>query len=206
MLEPQFQNYYLNPSGNIGFSYRIIDHLSIKAEINALSLSAERKDEIKNTIRTFKSFNIDYAMMGTLDLFSMRRIDGLFHKWNLQLFGGVGQVIFFPNNNKPGDNKMGEIIQDTTSITTVFTNIALIFPIGMGVQYYIDKNHFISLEGNYRFARTDFLDAVKDSSDPANDAYFTFQFKYTVIIDPDPSRSMRYEDYLRRKKKKNPGN
>jgi outer membrane protein W len=203
---PRLQNFFLNPSMNLGLAYRIMDHFSVKGDLHAFTLSATSETENNSqAARTFSSFNFDYSLLGAIDLFGARRIDGRFYHWNIQPFGGIGQVMFFPNNNIPGGSDTGEIIRDSTAIQTSFKRHSLIFPVGIDFQYYIDKNHCLSLSGNYRFTQTDFLDAVKDLSHTNYDAYFTLQFKYTVIIDPTPGKSLRYEAYINKKKRKMAG-
>jgi len=199
-FEPNLQNYYLNPAVGFGAAYRINDRLSVRSEVNGFSLYSESVNYADKN-RSFTSFNIDYYLNAVVDLFPKGRIDGRFHKWDGHLFGGVGQVVFFPNSNETGDTKTGIIETDTATLTTEYTRVSVIFPIGAGVKYYIDKNHYISLEGNYRFTRTDFLDALKDLSHPQFDKYFTLFFKYTVIIDTSPRRSFKYEQYIKTRKK-----
>ncbi len=199
-LEPTLQNYYLNPAGGFGVAYRFYDRFSVRAEVNGFSLYSE-SIKYPEKKRTFTGFNIDYYLNAVVDLFPKGRIDGRFHKWDGHLFGGVGQVVFFPNSNETGNSKTGIIITDTATLTTEYTRISVIYPVGAGVKYYLDKNHYLSLEGNYRFTRTDFLDALKDLSHTQFDKYFTLFFKYTVIIDTSPRRSFKYEEYIKMRKK-----
>lgn len=205
-FQPKRQNFYFNPSFHFGFGYRVIDHFIVKAELNAFRLYAEIESENDTqSDRIFKSFNFDYSLLGALDLFAARRIDGRFYHWNIQAYGGVGQVLFFPDDNNPGGTNTGVIIQDSTSSRTTFKRASIIFPVGMSFQYFIDKNHSLSIDGIYRFTRTDFMDALQDLSHPDDDAYFTLLVKFTVIIDPAPGKNMRYDKYIKRRKSRSAG-
>jgi hypothetical protein len=102
-----------------------------------------------------------------------------------------------------GGKKTGEYIKnpsDTIPNVIAFASLSVIYPVGGIVKYYIDKNHFISMEGTYRFTRTDFIDALKAGSHPAFDKYFTLQFKYTIVFDSNPRGSLNYGKYLRNSK------
>ena len=200
-FDPSLQKYYLNPGGGVGFSYRFFERVSLRGEVNVFKLYSESSGKYQEQSRVFNSINIDYYLNAVIDLFPQRKIDGRFHRWNPFIFGGIGQVIFFPDDNKSGSTNIGEIISDTTSTSHTFSRASLIYPVGAGVKYYIDKNHCISLEGNYRFTRTDFLDAVQDLSHPPFDKYITIFFKYTVIIDPLPRKSFSYEKYTKTRRK-----
>ena len=199
-FDPDQQNYYFNPALGYGMGYRINDHLSVRAEVNGFSLYSKSINYGEKD-RSFTGFNIDYYLNGVINLFQQGKIDGRMHKWDPILFGGVGQVVFFPKSNVTNDVKTGIIVTDSSTSTHEHASISLIFPIGAGVKYYLDKNHYISFEGNYRFTRTDFLDAIKDLSHTQFDKYFTLFFKYTVIIDSTPRKSFDYDNYIRNRKK-----
>jgi hypothetical protein len=199
-FDPDRQNYYLNPGLGYGMAYRISDHLSIRGEVNGFSLhSASIK--YAETNRSFTGFNLDYYLNGVIDLFPKGKIDGMFHKWDAHLFGGVGQVVFFPKSDVTGDTRTGIIVTDSSTSTYEYARLSVIYPVGIGVKYYLDKHHFLSLEGNYRFTRTDFLDAIKDLSHTPFDKYFSLFFKYTVIIDTSPRKSFEYDKYIKKRKK-----
>ncbi len=205
-FDPALQKYYLNPGGGVGFSYRFFERVSLRGEVNVFKLYSESIGKYEGQSRVFNSINVDYYVNAVIDLFPQRKIDGRFQKWNPYIFGGVGQVIFFPDDNKSGSTNTGEIISDTTAYPVNFSRTSVIYPVGVGVKYFIDKNHYISFEGNYRFTRTDFLDALQDLSHPPLDKYVTIFFKYTVIIDPLPRKSFSYQKYTktrRRLKNKN---
>ncbi len=200
-FDSSLQKYYLNPSGSFGLAYRFFDHVSLRGEINVFGLYSESIIYEENN-RFFSGFNIDYYLNGVIDLFPKSRIDGGFYKWDGHVFGGIGQVMFFPSNNNIRGEGTGVIISDSTTSDYDFAKLSVIFPIGAGVKYYIDKNHYLSLEGNYRFTKTDFLDALKDLDNPAFDKYFSLFFKYTVVIDWAPLKTFRYGDYIEKRKKR----
>ncbi len=202
-FDPSLQNYYLNPAGMIGAAYRFFDHLSLRGEINIFRLYSENVTyQEKN--RQFSGINFDYSLHAVADIFPKGKIDGLFYQWDGHLFGGIGHVVFFPANNETGDRKTGVILNDTSSTDNFFeyARLSVIYPVGAGVKYYINKNHYISLEGIYRFTRSDFIDAYKDLSHSQFDKYFSLMFKYTVILDTSPRKTFEYSKYIKGRKKR----
>ena len=201
-FKPKLQRYYLNPNLGIDFAWRFNDYISIKAETNIFLLYSEAIPRYQKDNRIFRSFNFDYFASAVIDILPQKKIDGRFSKWNGSIEGGIGQVYFFPQDNKSGGNKTGEILgSDGLSTNVKFTASSLIYPVGGSVKYYIDKNQYISLNGIYRFTKTDFLDAFKDVNHAAFDKYFTLQFKYTIIFDSNPSGIFNYNKYRKTSKK-----
>jgi hypothetical protein len=204
-FKPKLQRYYLNPNLGIDFAWRYNNFISLKAETNFFLLYSESIPKYEKDNRIFWSYNFDYFASAVFDIIPQKRIDGRFTRWNGSIQGGIGQVLFFPQDNKSGGSKNGEVLgSDGVSTEYNFTGKSLIYPVGASVKYYIDKNQFISLTGIYRFTKTDFLDAFKDVQHPAFDSYFTLQFKYTVIFDSNPSGIFNYSKY--QKTSKNSGN
>lgn len=202
-FNPSLQRYYLNPNAGIDVSYRFNDYLSFMGETNFFLLSSDAKPyyvQSDSINRLFWSFNFDYFIAAAVDILPQKKIDGRFSKWNGTLFGGIGQVNFFPRNNKVGGKKAGEIYPSGGAHD--FASLSVIYPVGGIVKYYINKNQFISLQGTYRFTKTNFLDAFKDVSTAKFDKYFTLQFKFTIIFDSYPTGYFNYEKYLKSRKNK----
>ncbi|MBR9997421.1 MAG: hypothetical protein KFF73_00555 [Cyclobacteriaceae bacterium] len=199
-LDPDQQHYYLNPGLGFGLAYRINDHFSVRGELNGFSLYSESIKYAEKNI-SFTGINLDYYLNAVIDLFPKGKIDGKFYQWDAHIFGGVGHVVFFPNSTETTDTGTGIILTDSSTSYYDYAKLSTIFPVGAGVKYYIDKNHYLSVEGNYRFTLTDFLDAVKDLSHESYDKYFTLFLKYTVIIDTTPRKSFDYDRYIMKRKK-----
>jgi len=195
------QNYFLNPGIGAGLSYRFFERISLRAELNVFRLSSKSSFTSTKHNREFSSVNIDYYINGVIDIFRQSRIDGRFRKWNPYIFGGVGQIAYFPNHNLEGGPEGSEIGIDTTYLDYNYSNFSIVFPVGGGISYYIDKYHRLSLEANYRFTRTDFLDGYKSSDSPHFDKYMTIFFKYTFVIDPEPRKSFSYDKYIGKTRK-----
>jgi hypothetical protein len=196
------QNYFLNPGGGIGVSYRFFERISLRAEVNIFRLYSKSGFTSPIHIREFKSINVDYYLNGVIDIFRHSRIDGRIRKWNPYLFGGVGQIAFFPSHNLENSMESVEIGIDTTYLNDNYSNFSVIFPVGAGISYYFNKYSSLSLEGNYRFTRTDFLDGYKSSESPNLDKYLTVFLKYTFVIDPEPRKSFSYQKYVENKRKR----
>jgi hypothetical protein len=199
-FDPDLQNYYLNPGIGFGMAYRFTDHISVRGELNGFSIHSESVKYEENS-RSFTGFNLDYYLNGVIDLFPKGKIDGRFYKWDIHIFGGVGQVAFFPNIDETDNTRTGIIVTDSSASIHEFSRLSIIYPVGIGIKYYLDKHHYLSLEGNYRFTRTDFLDAIQDLSHAPFDKYFSLFFKYTVIIDTSPRKSFKYDKFIRNRKR-----
>ena len=196
------QYYFLNPGIGAGLSYRFFERISLRAEINIFRLSSKASFTQVQHSREFSSINFDYSLHGVIDIFRKSRLDGQFKRWNPYIFGGVGQVVYFPSHNLEGGQEGSEIGIDTTYLNYDYSKVSLIFPVGAGVSYYFNKYKSLSLEGNYRFTKTDFLDGYKSTGSPSNDKYLTLFLKYTFVIDKEPRKSFSYEKYTGRGRKK----
>jgi hypothetical protein len=198
------QNYYLNPGLGAGFNYRLLERVSVRAELNVFRLSSKSGFTTLNQSREFTSINFDYYVNGVIDAFRQSRIDGRIRKWNPYVFGGIGQVIFFPNHNLEGGIEGSNNGIDTTYLDYDYSRISLIFPIGAGISYYFNKYNFISLEANYRFTRTDYLDGYRSTGSPNLDKYMTIYVKYAFVIDSEPRKSFSYQKYIGKGTKRKP--
>lgn len=196
------QNYFLNPGLGAGVSYRFLERISLRAEVNFFTLSAKSAFTTVNQNREFRSFNIDYYLNAVFDVYRHSRVDGMIRRWNPYFFGGIGQVVYFPSHNLEGGMEGAEMGIDTTYLNYDYSRFSLIFPVGAGISYYFNKYNFLSLEGNYRFTRTDFLDGYKSEGSPHFDKYLTVYIKYTFVIDPEPTKSFSYRKYLGKPRKR----
>lgn len=194
------QNFYLNPSLGAGLSYRFHERISARSELNVFRLSSKSGFTTPIHTREFSSVNFDFYVNAVIDVFRKSRVDGRFRKWNPYFFGGAGIVAFFPHHNLEGGQEGAEIGIDTTYLDADYSKISVIFPVGAGLSYYINKYNSLSLEGNYRFTRTDFLDGYKSTSSPHLDKYLTVSLKYTFVIDREPTKSFSYQKYIYKRK------
>jgi hypothetical protein len=196
-FQPKLQNYYLNPGLGFSFAYRVLDNVSFKAETNFFTLSSKSEPVAGDSINEiFWSYNLDYFIAGVVDFIPQKRIDAMFSRWNGALSAGIGQVVFSPRDNVAGGKKFGQIISSgATSSQYEYAKLSVIYTLGAAVKYFINKNNYLSLEGTYRFTRTDFLDALKDTSHTPFDRYVTLQFRYTIIFDSTPNGIINYEKY-----------
>ena len=204
-LNPKLQRYYLNPNLGADISYRFNDYLSFMGEVNVFLLSSDSKplySKIEN--RIFWSFNFDYFAAAAVDIIPQSRIDGRFSKWNGTVFGGIGQVNFYPKSNAQGGNLSKVIIDnpnDPSPRTGDYSSLSVIYPVGAMAKYYIDKNQFFAIQATYRFTKTFFLDALRDLSSGSFDKYLTLQFKYTIIFDTIKPGFFDYKKYLKNNRK-----
>jgi len=96
------------------------------------------------------------------------------------VMGGVGGMFFNPkakfvgNAQYPGDNKwhalqpLGTEGQGILPGTKKYSRISMCFPVGIGARYTINRNISLTLEYNFRFTLTDYMDDVSTKYyDPA---------------------------------------
>ena len=204
-LNPSLQRYYLNPNAGVDLSYRFNDYLSFMGEANIFFLYSDSKPEYSQyTNRIFWSVNFDYFAAAAADVIPQRRIDGRFSKWNVAVFGGIGQVNFFPKSNDGGDNLAKVIIDnpyDTEPATGNYSSLSLMYPVGVIGKYYLNKNQFFSIQATYHFTKTYFMDALRDLSAGGFDKYLTLQFKYTIIFDTIKPGFFDYKKYMKNNRK-----
>lgn len=88
-------------------------------------------------------------------------------------FAGFGPVIFSPK----------VIVPDPSGRTEEeFSNVAMAFPLGIGVKYGLTPKLKIGFEFGGRFTTTDHLDSFTSQQSRANDVYYfgTFQLVYAL--------------------------
>lgn len=110
------------------------------------------------------------------------------------VFGGVGFMSFEPRAGESGgaDRSLPNNRND------VYDKTGLIFPVGLGFEFYATDDFVINGRGTFRFTNTDFLDDFASNTDgknfkpsrnspdigtaTANDAFVTFGFGLTYYV------------------------
>jgi len=104
---------------------------------------------------SFRSNNIEVSALGifTLTPSSPRaRTD-----WTTYLMGGIGATFFNP---KAELNGTFHKLQPLNTEGENYSKVALVIPVGIGINYKMSYEWSIVLEGSYRFTTTDYLDDV----------------------------------------------
>lgn len=112
-------------------------------------------------------------------------------------FGGIGGFWFNPKGQFNGDwyalQPIGTEGQGLPNEEAKYRRISLCIPMGIGAKYTINKNWALTLEYNFRFTFTDYLDDVSTSyADPAVVAANSSNPEATAFF-VDPSVGLEFE-------------
>lgn len=151
---------------SLGASFRVTNYISLRAEASYYQVGSRpvyyqndprigREDSL---IRPFTSRNGEWHISLVHDLFSKKDVEFHAQRWNPYVFVGIGQTFFNPIDRetkeplRPQENNGGYH----------YASIATIFPVGIGINYYLKDYISIGFEVGYRFTQTYFLDDFKD--------------------------------------------
>lgn len=220
-IQPKFQNYYLNPALVYNLNYRLADRFSIRGEIMGFTIYSESESDTTRCSYeefSFRSYNIEYHLSLIIDLFPKGKIDGLIHRWDAHFFAGLGHILFIPRDAANSSTLTGTQV-DPSSCEKIegiqFSKLGAVFPVGLGIKRYLNKDSYISFEVGYRgdeigeliggmFKPTDFLDGVKETGSKA-DKYVILNFKINWLIGMGKEKSFNYNKYRYYKHKKAQG-
>ncbi len=103
----------------------------------------------------------------SMAMFNRKGMVNNYSTFNAYAFLGIGALYFKPkfSSSQPLDPKI--------DIHTGYSNIAAVFPVGLGLKYIIDDRWLVNAELGYRFTTTDFIDGYTQSADSKhNDVYY----------------------------------
>ncbi|MBU8892669.1 MAG: hypothetical protein KOO66_07805 [Bacteroidales bacterium] len=171
---------YSRPVLAIGYRYKLYERFSVKANLSYANIhgsDVKSINESRNYSFTTNMLELNghiefhitkEKQMATYNKMSMR---GKLHKFNtginLYIFMGIGGVMSkpkaldsFDGSSRFVDNK----------------NLALAFPVGLGLKYPLSAATNIGLELGGRFTTTDFIDGFTPENSDSKDIYY-----FTVI-------------------------
>ena len=82
---------------------------------------------------------------------------------NTYVFAGTGMLVFFPKTNYN--------YTFSTNKSTNYTPLALVFPIGIGFKYGINRRYSLCIEIGQRYTTSDYIDGWSDWASKGKDAY-----------------------------------
>lgn len=150
-------------SFNAGLSYSITKKLAAKLNVGVQRLQgSDSKSGGAHPDRNlnFKSNVVDFALGGEYTILDLNRFP-----LSPYISAGVGVMLFNPYTNDASGNKqslqqLGTEGQGLAGYRGFYSTAALEFPVGIGVKYPISDKLTLSLDFNYRFTKTDYLDDV----------------------------------------------
>jgi hypothetical protein len=127
----------------------------------------DRSDPVKERRNlSFQSHNFEINTLMQVHLLEIRRFY-LRPFANPYIYAGVGLVNFNPTAELDGTRyKLRPLQTEGES----YSNVALSFPVGLGVKFRVSPFINLALDGGYRFVSTDYLDDVSSGfyPDPAS--------------------------------------
>ncbi len=151
---------FVKPNITIGAEYFIMDRVSIRPQFTWFQLEGDDRkandDRIQRNLH-FKSGNIEFSTVGTVNLvpvplrFNQRSI------LNLHAFAGIGLLYFNPKAELDGETYA---LRKFKTEGVAYSRLQPVIPMGFGGRITISPYFNILIEGGYRLTFTDYLDDV----------------------------------------------
>lgn len=150
----------LRPNIAIGAEYYLNSRLSARAELTYFQLRGDDKkadDDRWQRNLSFKSGNVEFAVMGAINLSPMGVRFYQRSAFNIHAFAGIGVLYFNPKAELDGKTYA---LQPLQTEGKKYSRIQPVIPVGIGARIKLDPFFNILVEGGYRFTFTDYLDDV----------------------------------------------
>ena len=164
----------------VGYYYKLYERIALKGNLSYANIhgsDANSLNEKRNLTFTSNMFelngHIEYHILKEMQMVSYNKMSmrGKVNKFNvgvnLYVFAGIGGAYFNP---KAKDNLEGN------SRFVNNKNIAIVFPVGLGIKYPLTSTTSIGLELGGRFTTSDYIDGFTSESSTSKDIYY-----FTVI-------------------------
>lgn len=157
-----FQNEFSNFS--IGLEARLLSKVAARAEIAIYNIrgkdafAADSSYEKQRNL-SFESRNFEASLQG---VFYLKRYQGdYYRRWRLDpyVFGGVGFTTLNPKAEVAG---IEYELRDLKTEGVSYSQLAMIFPTGIGLKFRLSPFANVITEASYRFTLSDYLDDVSD--------------------------------------------
>lgn len=174
---------YTRPVLSVGYRYRLYERIAVRANFayaNIHGSDANSYLENRNYAYTTNMFELNGQLqyditkekqVSTYGIMSLRdKVKNFNSGVNFYVFAGIGGAYFKPKAKddfavSPGIDRF-----------TGNKNLALVFPVGIGLKYPLSPSTSISLDIGGRFTTSDFIDGLSTPTSEANDLYY-----FTVI-------------------------
>jgi hypothetical protein len=151
------------PNIGIGAVYRLLPHISVRADLNYFRLYSADVYEKRNL--GFRSGNVEVFFAGQYDLYAYTRHFRKRKRFQPFIFAGVGATYFAPYGEDPLTGKWVALRPlKTEGQESAYVPIALVFPYGVGFRFKWKPKYDFVFEGGYRNAITDYIDDVSSET------------------------------------------
>lgn len=148
----------VKPNIAIGAEYYVTDRISVRGELTWFQISGNDRDaddDRKQRNLSFKSNNIELALLGAINLTPTGLRFYQRSKLNFHAFAGIGGLYFNPKAEYQGKTYA---LQPLQTENKKYSRVQPVIPLGFGARIKVDPFFNILIEGGYRFTFTDYLD------------------------------------------------
>ena len=160
-LVPPQLNFDLKGAANAGIEFPIEGRFSLRGELMWYRLKSDDETDLEDNSFTrnlsFKSSNWDLSVLGVFQITPAGprpRTD-----FSTYILGGIGGTYFNP---KAELNEVDYKLRPLMTEGEDYGDIALVLPVGGGIDWRLNYDWSIAFEAIYRFTTTDYLDDVSD--------------------------------------------
>lgn len=183
LKDGDLQNGYGNFSWGLGADYRLTHFIKLALKAKRFKLASESEPEFWNN-RSFTSKNMQYTLSIEHNIFPHGALEDLDQRINAYFTLGIGLLRFKTTVSDPPLDDPQTIKEST-----------VVFPLGAGVSFFINRTTHLALEGHFYNAASDNLDGTAvGSTGGQNDGYFLLEIKYCWQI----ADAFRYNRHLKR--------
>ena len=171
---------YSRPVLAVGYHYKMLERIAVKGNLTYANIhgsDVNSLNEARNNTFTANMFelngHVEYHITKEMQMVSYNKMSmrGKVNKFNvgvnIYIFAGIGGAYFKP---KAVDNLVNDSRFNDSK------NLALVFPVGLGLKYPLTSTTYIGLELGGRFTTTDYIDGFSSESSTSKDLYY-----FTVI-------------------------
>jgi hypothetical protein len=183
------QNHFLSPVVSLGAGYRLTHYIEALFRTSYIRQKSETASG-DIPIPGFRSHSLEGILALKHSFFPQRDFDEYLRRWNYYGLIGAGAVYFDPRHLGTSE----ALITDPD-----VSKLALVVPVGVGVDFRLSNFFSMGAEIAYRFSTTNYMDGVATTDYSAlnkYDNYATLGFFVNYRI---PRSQFHYQEFLRLK-------
>jgi hypothetical protein len=178
----------VRPAFGVYSRYFLNEYIAVRGQALFAQFQADEQRFPTQAWREMRGFSFKTQVFEAAVLPELRVL-----KWgNLDFygFGGFGVSVFdaMTDYNEESPNMKNYQAQIQTELTAKIEKMALVMPIGGGVQWNINGKTGIGAEVSGRKTFSDGFDGIRHSGGTSNDFYFTANITFSTFLDWNPMR------------------
>ncbi len=178
------QGGFLNPQLNAGIAYQLTHFVAFRAEGAWFRLRATPGEGLWGGTG-FKGNYWEASVSLVHRIFPKYYFESIYRGFDPYVFVGIGLMRY---STKP----IGTLTEESGRAQ----GTSRVIPLGVGFNYQLRGNIWLSLEAGYRLTQTDLLDnaSVAEDPNPKNDGYYL----YRIVLTVQPRKHFWYPHFLKR--------